>query len=457
MNIRTRLALQFLVLVSLIVGVAFVVVYTRAAEFRTEEFHDRMRSRGESTANLLLDVAEVDDRLLRKIEQNSPVRLINEGLSIYDDHNALLIHLGEDHALLRITPALLDSIRQQGELERITTERELLAFHVRSPKSGFVAVISGQDLYGRRKLQDQARVMLVTFLVGLVLIFFISRTFARRALSPLQRLILDLRSITASDLSRRTDPGTGTDEIAQVAASFNDLLGRLEAAFGTQKNFIANASHEMRTPLTAISGQLEVLLLKERSGEDYRNALKSVVEDMHALNRLNDRLLMMAQTDAASITFAPVRLDELIWAARTEVLRTKTFNQVIVTIEGFEEASDLTVNGNEVLLRCMIVNLMENACKYSGDHQALVTLRGKGERVTLDVEDRGIGIDPVDHHRIFEQFFRARNSAGTKGHGIGLSLVKRIVELHGGVIHVESKRGEGARFVITFRKFVDAE
>ena len=135
MNIRTRLALQFLVLVSLIVGVAFVVVYTRAAEFRTEEFHDRMRSRGESTANLLLDVAEVDDRLLRKIEQNSPVRLINEGLSIYDDHNALLIHLGEDHALLRITPALLDSIRQQGELERITTERELLAFHVRSPKS----------------------------------------------------------------------------------------------------------------------------------------------------------------------------------------------------------------------------------------------------------------------------------------------------------------------------------
>ena len=391
MNIRTRLALQFLVLVSLIVGVAFVVVYTRAAEFRTEEFHDRMRSRGESTANLLLDVAEVDDRLLRKIEQNSPVRLINEGLSIYDDHNALLIHLGEDHALLRITPALLDSIRQQGELERITTERELLAFHVRSPKSGFVAVISGQDLYGRRKLQDQARVMLVTFLVGLVLIFFISRTFARRALSPLQRLILDLRSITASDLSRRTDPGTGTDEIAQVAASFNDLLGRLEAAFGTQKNFIANASHEMRTPLTAISGQLEVLLLKERSGEDYRNALKSVVEDMHALNRLNDRLLMMAQTDAASITFAPVRLDELIWAARTEVLRTKTFNQVIVTIEGFEEASDLTVNGNEVLLRCMIVNLMENACKYSGDHQALVTLRGKGERVTLDVEDRGSG------------------------------------------------------------------
>lgn len=454
MRIRTRLALQFLVLASLIVGAAFVVVYARAAEFRQEQFHDRMRSRGENTASLLLDVAEVDDHLLRKIEQKSPVRLVKEGLSIYDANNALIFHLGEDHGLLEITPALLDSIRKQGEIERITNDRELLAFSVNKPNERSVAVVSGQDLYGRGKLQDQARVMLVTFLIGLVLIFLIGRTFARRALSPLQRLVMDLRTISASDLSRRSALGKGTDEIAQVAVSFNDLLERLEAAFAAQKNFIANASHEMRTPLTAISGQLEVLLLKERTGEDYRNALNSVLEDMHSLNRLSNRLLLMAQaeTDATAITFAPVRMDELLWAARSEVIRTDAQNRVDVIIAEVEEAADITIQGNEILLRSLLVNLIENACKYSNDHHAIVTLKGNRNQLSIEVADHGSGIDPADHERIFQQFYRAPSTAGTKGHGIGLSLVKRITELHGGRVYVESELGAGARFVVSFRK-----
>lgn len=454
MTIRTRLAVQFVVLASLTLGVAFVVVYLRAADFRQEEFLGRLHDRGVNAAKLLIQVAEVDDKLLRIMEGNSPVRLPDEEITIFDKNNAELLHLGTTGRHMTIEPALLDSVRSNGSAKRTSGDREMFAFLFNNEADRFVVVTSGRDIYGRSKLRDQARVMVATFLIGLALMFLVGRFYARRALSPLQRLVVDLQGIGASELGKRVKMGEGSDEIAQLAASFNDLLERLQTAFSVQKNFISNASHEMRTPLTAISGQLEVLLLKERSGEEYRTVVRSVVEDMQALNRLSDRLLLMAQAETASaaMTFAPVRMDEVVWAARSEVIRTDPENRVDVMIDEVEEADDITVKGNEALLRSVVVNLVENACKYSSDKRALVSLKGSGAMVRLVVEDQGVGIAPEDRERIFENFFRARNTGGAKGHGIGLSLVKRIVDLHDGEIKVKSALGSGTLFIVRLPK-----
>ncbi|MCB0765256.1 MAG: HAMP domain-containing sensor histidine kinase [Flavobacteriales bacterium] len=453
MTIRTRLAVLFVLLASLILGVAFVVVYFSAADFRKEEFLDRLHDRGNSAVKLLVQVEEVDDRLLRIMERNNPVRLPEEAIAIYNEDNEEVVRLGVGHAG-PVRTSLLDSIRREGTVVRTSGERESHGFLFDGPEGGFVVITSGRDIYGRSKLRNQARVMVATFLIGLLLMFLIGRFYARRALSPLQKLVVEMHSIGAMELSKRIELGTGTDEVAQLAASFNALLTRLEAAFRAQKNFIANASHEIRTPLTAISGQLEVLLLKDRNGEEYRNALRSVLEDMHSLNGLSDRLLLMAQaeTGASQITRTPVRMDELLWAARAEVLRADPLNKVQVAIEEVEEAADLTVIGNEVLLRSMLVNLLENACKYGNDHEATVTLMGSGADLSLMVEDHGQGIAQEDHSRIYDHFYRGKNTAGMKGHGIGLSLVKRIVELHDGTISLDSQLGVGSRFTVRMSK-----
>ncbi|HNR53578.1 MAG TPA: ATP-binding protein [Flavobacteriales bacterium] len=454
MTIRTRLAVQFVVLASLTLGVAFAVVYLRAAEFRQEEFLGRLHDRGVNAAKLLIQVEQVDDKLLRIMEGKSPVRLPEEEITIFDQDNVEMLHLGGNTGRMVIEPALVDSVRANGRVIRVIADREMLAFEFDDEAGRYVVVTSGRDIYGRRKLRNQARVMVATFLTGLLLMFLVGRVYARRALSPLQRLVVDLHGIGASDLGQRIMMGEGSDEIAQLASSFNDLLERLQTAFSVQKNFISNASHEMRTPLTAISGQLEVLLLKERSGEEYRAALRSVVEDMQALNRLSDRLLLMAQAETASaaMTFVPVRMDEVVWAARSEVLRADPDNRVDVVIDEVEEADDITVKGNEALLRSVVVNLLENACKYSSDKRALVSLKGSGTMVRLAIEDQGVGIAPEDRERIFENFYRARNTGGAKGHGIGLSLVKRIVDLHGGEINVQSTLGSGTVFIVRLHK-----
>ena len=450
MNIRTRLALQFLVLASCILGLAFTIVYLRAADFRKDEFNSRLRDRGENAANLLIQVDEVDDELFRKIELKNPIRLIEESISIYDAEDTLLFHMGIYDPMQ--PKYLLGRINEKGTLTTSFNDRESFGSVFMNGDERYIVVTSGIDRFGRRKLADLAQVMLVTFLIGIALIFLVGRVFARRALSPVTRLVNDIQEISATDLSKQIDIGNGTDELAQLAISFNAMLARLRSAFLSQKNFIANASHEMRTPLTAISGQIDVLLLKPRTEEAYLSALRSMQEDVRTVNRSSDRLLLLAQaeTEVTAITFSPVRLDEVILSARENLINSNEQKTIDVVMSEVEDDADVTLPGNESLLHSMIGNLLENACKYSPDHHAIISLKRVGATIELTVEDNGPGIAVQDHERIFEHFYRAQNTSGTRGHGIGLALVKRVVELHKGSIAVFSEIGHGARFVVRF-------
>jgi signal transduction histidine kinase len=453
MTIRGRLTLQFMLLASLVLGGMSASIYLLSANYRMQEFEGRLRDRGVSAATLLIQVEEVTEELLRRIERDNPVRLPEEAIRIFDHNGELLFHLGDEN-LPPVAPELLDQVRLEGEQRSTIGPRERLAFPFNDRYDRFVVVVSGNDIFGRSKLRNLAQVLVATFLAGLLITFLAGRLYAQRALLPLQRLVADLRRFNAQDLAMRVHTGDTKDEIAEVASTFNDLLAKLEEAFHVQKNFIANASHEMRTPLTTISGQLEVLLLKPREKEEYQSALFSVVEDMHALNRLADRLLLLAQAEnsTTAATFTPVRMDEVLWQARQEAKRSDTRNIVEVSIGELDDGTDLLVNGNESLLRSMLANLIENACKYSPDHTARVSLAIDGEEVRMEVANHGSGIGSADQERVFEPFFRATNTGGAKGHGIGLSLARRIAELHRGSIVLWSKPDAGARFTVRLPK-----
>jgi signal transduction histidine kinase len=451
MNIKARLTLQFGTITMAVLALALISIYLFSEAYREEEYYERLVNRSVNLAKLLIEVDEIDESLLYRIEEDNPVRLPEEAIQIHNFKNELIFNLDPD-GIYQPDSALLRRIRLDSMITYHEGEREYLGLLFTSRYDRFVITASAVDVYGNRKVSNLRTILIIVFLVGALISFLTSRYFAYHAMRPVQRLVHEVEAISPADLSIRLEEAEGTDEIAQIADTFNRLIDRVEKAFKTQRNFIANASHEMRTPLTAITGQLEVLMLKERSKEEMADTVVSVIDDMHRLNRLANRLLLLAQTetDAAEANFVSCRIDEIIWLAAEDVQRLKPDYKVEVHFsEDISEEEQLTVHGSEVLLKSVVINLMENGCKYSDDHVVHVSLSSESGRVTFMAEDQGIGIPESELEHIFQPFYRGTNVGGRQGHGIGLSLVQRIVNLHQGNVEVHSTVGKGTQVKVS--------
>lgn len=454
MNIRNRLTLRFILSVAVIMIMSSLLIYIFSANYRVEDFYTRLRNKADNTAMLLIDVDEVNVDLLRKIEQNSPVSLPNEKIIVYDFRNAVIFSTDEKH-VITVTKDLLDRIRLEDEVRFRQGDYEVLGFLFKGRYDRFAVVAAATDVNGQNKLSNLRTILLIVFAMSMVVISVSGWFFAGKALQPISKVVRQVDGITINRLDLRVDEGNGKDEIAQLARTFNSMLSRLEGAFIVQKNFIANASHELRTPLTAITGQLEVTLMSARSNAEYASVAASVLEDIRTLNNLANRLLLLAQTGTGEgeAKRDKVRIDELLWQTRDELLRRQPAYIINVDLdEAVADEAMLTLEGDEHLVRAALTNLIENGCKYSADHRTDVVISGDTESVAVRFTDRGIGIPVEEQHNIFEPFYRGANTQGIKGHGIGLSVVKRIMLLHGGAIRVESEPGKGTSFLLTFPK-----
>ena len=251
--------------------------------------------------------------LLAKIEENNPVSLPGEEVVIYDYQNEILYQSKPE--FFKASTNLLNKVRLDGEVRFVANGKEMLGLLFAEQYDRVVVIAGATDIYGFRKIHNLRNVLIIVFCSSLLLTFISGRIFARRMLSPISKVISQVDAIGITNLANRVDEGNQTDEIAILAKTFNRMLTRLEDSFRLHKNFITNASHELRTPLTAITGQLEVTLQKNRTEEEYREKIHSVLEDMKNLNYLANRLLLIAQANSENIqnTFQEVRVDELIW------------------------------------------------------------------------------------------------------------------------------------------------
>ncbi len=272
---------------------------------------------------------------------------------------------------------------------------------------------------------------------------------AGRALRPVDAITLTAQRIAAGDLTQRIQTRS-KDEIGRLASTFNDMIARLEASFRQIRQFSADASHELRTPLTIIKGETELALRKPRSPEMYREALESNLEEIDRMNRIVEELLFLSRADLGEIKVAsdPVQLDSLIQEVQQQAIVLGQDRQVETTLGRVEPAQVL---GDEWRLREMLLNLVDNAVKYSR-HTGTVQLSlvRDGNMACLSVRDHGIGISPEEQGHIFDRFYRtdAARAHFQKGTGLGLSICKWIAEAHHGRIQVESILGQGSCFTI---------
>jgi len=330
---------------------------------------------------------------------------------------------------------------------------DVLGFLFTERYDRFVVIAAGTDPLGLLKIRNLRIILIVVCLMSLILFYIAGWFYSGKALKPISSVIKSVEEVSINSLNLRIDEGNGSDEIARLARTFNNMLSRLEEAFSLQKDFISNASHELRTPLTSISGQLQVLLLKDRKKADYKSTIVSVMDDIRNLTDLTNNLLLLARTSSGVTdkSVEPIRMDDILWQAAEEIKKLNPEFNVNIRI-GLDsdtvEAEQMLVTGNESLLRTAVSNILENSCKYSNDHSAEVLLECVDNKVVLTFTDRGPGVPPEDIEKIFEPFYRGNNSPAIPGHGIGLSLVKKIIQNHGGSISVSSDHNNRIRVIV---------
>ncbi len=451
MSIRTRLTWQFTLIVASILIFLFIAIYLFYADFRRDEYYSRLTKKALTTARLLIDVQEIDHDLLKIIDRNSLNALHNEKIYIFNRHNKLVYNSSDDKTH-GITPALLEAIREEERVEFTQQMNETLGLFYNEGGQEYVVIASAFDVYGRRKLVNLRFILLIGLFVSLVVTFLAGRLFAGQALTPIDNINQQVAGINAENLHARVDEGNGQDEIAQLAINFNKMLDRIASSFLIQKNFVNNASHELRTPLAAMISQIQVGLAKDRSEKEYKKLLQSVLEDAEGLKALSNGLLALALSERDKITVktGPVRIDEVLFVARNETLKNKPEGSVEIDFTEIPEQEDyLTVDGHEGMLKTLFLNLLDNACKFSGNKQVRVTFSFTETHIQTEIADQGPGIPEEDQNLIFSPFYRAENVRQLPGHGLGLSICKKITTLHQGSINIHAELGKGSSFLIS--------
>jgi signal transduction histidine kinase len=278
------------------------------------------------------------------------------------------------------------------------------------------------------------------------------RGLSRRALRPLTRMVASARGLDAADPGWcLAEAGTG-DELDDLGRAFNDLLARLHVAYERQRRFTGDASHQLRTPLTILIGQLQVALRHERSGEEYRRALTSALGRAEQLARIVEALLFLsrAEAEAGLPGVEPIELHR--WAAEHLEGRPSAEGGVAIVHQA-DGPDPLWIRAHPALLGQLLDNLLDNATRHGQGSSPIVveTLRDD-EGAILAVEDRGPGIAPEDLPHVFEPFYRSAQARrrGVAGVGLGLAVVRRIATACGGSVAVHSEPGAGARFEVRF-------
>ncbi len=273
---------------------------------------------------------------------------------------------------------------------------------------------------------------------------------ARRALRPVDHMTRTARRISAEHIDERL-PVTGNgDELDRLAKTLNDMLDRLDDAFYQMRQFSADASHELQTPLTILKGEIEVALRSHRSPEEYKDVLKSGLEEIDRINHLVEGLLLLARADAGvmRMDIQPVDLKMLIRDVCNQMMVIADEHSIALHSGPMES---VVVDGDREHLRRTLLNLVDNAIKYTpAGGRVTLTLSADDRWASLSVTDTGIGFPADERQLIFDRFHRATDtrSRDAGGVGLGLSIVRSIAKAHGGRIEAESPPGHGSTFTL---------
>ena len=454
-SVRTRLTLWYAGVLAVSLIVFAVLVYYAAASVFYARQDESLRSTAETVASAYVQELE-EEHSMAKANDVVLAQMVfpNRYVEVVDSEGHVVAWSSNlSGRPLNIPPEVLSKARLRRISYLAQNGLRIAAVPLSSdPRKqlGFALVAEPLSV-----IEEGLRRLRRDFFAGVPLILLLASLggyfLARKSLSPIALMSEQTRRITAEKLSLRLDVANPRDEVGHLATTINALLGRLDAAFKEQQRFIADASHELRTPVAVVRGEAEVTLGQERAVGEYREALTLIKDEAERLTRIVENLFLLARQplDAPSPVKEPLRLNEVIneCVRAAQVLAMQ--KDLRLNVDG--SLPTVLVSGDDEMLKRMLLNLLDNAVKYTapgGDIRISLALHGGNARIV--VADTGFGIPAEDQARIFDRFYRVdkARSRALGGAGLGLSIARWIAETHGGTISVESVVGRGSTFTV---------
>ena len=447
LSLRARLTLWYtlaLLVMLLLFGVNVLVEQKRLGIRRTDRELDSVHV---TLANVLREeLRELDSPALAATEARNAIGSLGDAIAILDRSGAPLAA-----QLDRVTLADLVTAGRQSAVRTIETSSGQWRVHVEPETFGAVTftLVVAKPLTDIAREQHEVReAMVVVIPIALLLAGAGGLWLASIGLRPITLMARRATSIPLSGLED-LGPVPRDDELGQLARAFNGLVARLRAALQTQRQFMADASHELRTPVSIIRTAADVMLSREHRDEaEYREALAMTGAQSRRLGTLVEDMLVLARADAGAYPLRPVELylDDVVDQCRRAVDVLAAERGITVTSTG---TTDVSVRGDEELLRRLMLNLLQNAVQHSPKGGAVsVDISPNGSRVYVRVVDSGAGIPEADRSRIFDRFVQLDPSRRAEGTGLGLTIAKWIADVHQGSLSLESSGPAGSTFCV---------
>jgi signal transduction histidine kinase len=447
MKIQYRLTLFYALLMGLFFNFVGYELYVNFEDYTEEEFYERLGDRALTTAKIYFEPSSKavarTEALHKSFQQH---RLTDEIFEIYDD-SMRVIYTTDSASSPAFDTSMVRQTLQLGGMERMTKDRQYFGMAYRTGSKKYAVMVSALDKYGISKLKVLKKYFYLGLGGSILIMLGLGWFFARKALEPIGKIVRSVRQINADNISVRLPVSRYDDEIDELAKAFNEVLQELEIGYTQRRRFVQMASHELRTPLTAMISNLEVQLSRPRTAEVYEKTLRATLEDAYRMTELANGLLQLAQIEAEAANY---HIEAESVESLLENCRSRWVWEGAERIEILNEVPPGTrVKVKEGLLEIALNNLLSNACKYGEGKPVILAIRSVGSNVHFDVKDQGIGIPDADLPYIFDPFYRAGNTTGIRGSGLGLALVKQIAKIHGGDVTVKrNSDGVGMRFTL---------
>lgn len=447
MKVKNRLSLYC----SLIFGIVFAVIsfliyglYYKNAE-RT--IFVNLNKTANISALFYLEEDELSSKEFDKIRKQFEEVVSDYSYQVYDARNTVVYGIQS----LNIPVSILEEIRHSNHLSFSIDHFLCYGIFYKDNQGDFVVIAKENKSILDEQVNLLFWILLPLFLIGVIAIIFLSRWVANIAYRPFSETIKEVNNISTNDLNVQIKSPCTKDELQDLINTFNDLLAKISETVIIQKNFVRYVSHEFKTPLASMLGNLDVFSIKDRTSAEYHLLSEKLMQQIFQMEEILDTLIVVSDLRKDETDIVQTRIDELLWEIISKIKSIHTTSKILINIDiAPEDEALMLVNVDRTQLLIALFNLIENAVKYSQKENVEILFFKNDNNLFLSITDKGIGIPIEQLSHISKPFYRGDNTDGIQGSGIGLSLALRILDRNNIKYRIESKLNVETKITICF-------